>query len=347
ILNNDYSHKATAQFHFSKPKVGFQEDNLFCTRIIWSEERGINAIDSPGIRTFKEESRFDISDNQGEIKFAWDAISERGSNLYAFTDSGICLLMTDKRILSDANAKELAIIGSDAEDVILEQLWISKDVGMHDEMWRTAAGFDNSLFFANHNSVYGFKNDSWADIGRNKYHNTLRENILDGIAEGYEDAITGTYDRLNNEYWITFDRKREEEEASFEDFTFIIDTGVVLEVDIGGGLTIVLQDTIEVEDNSILTLTGTSTGTANPIVSLASFNPTYALTARDLVICAPNESAPLDIVFPSGSGSTLLLTLTPGLCACVTAILQDINGTFLSQGGGLADFTFPQGTDLS
>lgn len=340
LINSDYSHKALAQQHFSKPKVGFVEENLFCTRIIWSEKRGVNVQDSPGIRTFRSENKFDISDNQGEIKFGWDAIDpSKGSNLYAICDSGICLLITDKRILSDKNATELAIIGTDESNVVLEQLWITKDVGMHDEMWRSAAEFDSSLYFANHNSVYALQNSAWRDIGREGYHVILRENMLDGIADGFEDSITGVYDRLHNEYWITFRRKSREKAIVFAGLINLVDPGNIV------GSQEVSKEILE---DDIIKLTGSFEDIESPpVVFLASFNPTYALTAREFTLCATEDSSPIDIQFPSSLGVQTLLTLQPDQCACITATADIFDGEFRGGQGGIESIVFPQGTDLS
>ena len=342
LINSDYSHKPLAQQHFSKPKVGFTEENLFCTRIIWSEKRAVNAIDSPGIRTFRSENKFDISDGQGEIKFAWDAIDpSKGSNLYAICDSGICLLITDKRILSDKNATELAIIGTDESNVVLEQLWITKDVGMRHEMWRSAAEFDKSLYFANHSSVYVLEDGAWRDIGREGYHFILRTNMLDGIADGFEDSITGVYDRLHNEYWITFRRRSIEKSFEFEGLINLVDPDKIVGSE---------EISKEISEGNIIKLTGSFEDSedidAPPIVFLASFNTTYALTAREFTLCATEDSDPIDVRFPSSTGDQRLLVLQPDQCACITAIIEDVTGEFVQGEEGLIGIEFT-GEDLS
>ena len=347
LINSDFSHKPLAQLHTSKPKVGFVEENLFCTRIIWSEKRGVNVQDSPGIRTFRSENRFDISDSQGEIKFAWDAIDpNKGSNLYAICDSGICLLITDKRILSDKNATELAIIGTDESNVVLEQLWITKDVGMHDEMWRGAGEFDSTLYFPNHNSVYELKDAAWRDIGREGYHSILRTNMLDDIADGFEDSLTSAYDRLHNEYWITFRRKSKE--------VIIGNIGLITLVDeafLGN-----TQLDAAVAEGDVVIVTGIFNpnpflgSPAIPVVVLASFNPTYALTARNLTLCSTNQSdSVIDVRIPIPGGTETLHTLEIGQCICLTAIVEEVTGTFLFQQflTGVEIIEFGQGVDLS
>ena len=189
----------------SVPKVGFEEQNLFCTRVIWSEKRPPNIQDTPSVRTFPALNQYDISDDTGEIKFAWDDISGKGNNLYAITDSGICLLLVDKRIVHEINADELATVGSDVGG-ILNQLWINKDIGMTDEMWRSAAEYSNVLYFCNYRSAYQFSSNAVVDIGRKNYHSKLYLEYLKEFGAHYDDHITGVYDIYHNEYWVSFEK---------------------------------------------------------------------------------------------------------------------------------------------
>ncbi len=204
--NIDYSKKDNTKSFSSVPKVGFEEQNLYCTRVIWSEKRPINIQDTPSVRTFPSQNTFDVTDDTGEIKFAYDSISEKGTNLYAFTDSGCVLLLVDKRVIHEINANELATVGSDIGG-ILNELWINKDIGMADEMWRSAAEYSESLYFCNYNSAYSFTGNQIQDIGRAGYHSKIYPEYLDILGRGYSDRVTGVYDVLHNEYWINFKKK--------------------------------------------------------------------------------------------------------------------------------------------
>ncbi|MHA2170200.1 MAG: hypothetical protein ACXAB7_09940, partial [Candidatus Kariarchaeaceae archaeon] len=51
-VNLDYSKKDNTRAIASVPELGFEEQNEFCTRIIWSARRPINVQDTPSIRTF-------------------------------------------------------------------------------------------------------------------------------------------------------------------------------------------------------------------------------------------------------------------------------------------------------
>jgi len=115
-MNPDYSNEPPKEY-FSKPDFGFVEKREFCTRIMWSLPRAINSQDIPGLKTFPANNAFDIDDNQGEIKFAYSAVSGKGENLYAFTEKGICLLLTNKSILSDLDGGELAYVDNQVVDI--------------------------------------------------------------------------------------------------------------------------------------------------------------------------------------------------------------------------------------
>jgi len=203
--NIDYSKPPLTKLLLSTPTFGFNEENEFCTRVIWSLERGVNVVDSPGVKTFPVLNARDISDDSGEIKFAWDADGGKtGSNLYAFTDSGICLLLTDKLTLSQKSGDELALIGTDDPAFIQEEKWLSRTIGMNDEMWRGVAEWDNTIYFPNKTSIYSFENNVLKDILRLKYHSRVYPEHLRNFLPGFDQTLTGVYDEHHNEYWIQF-----------------------------------------------------------------------------------------------------------------------------------------------
>jgi hypothetical protein len=208
-VNVDYSKKDNTRAFSSVPSIGYEEQNKFCTRIIWSEKRPINIQDSPSIRTFYLQNVYDISDDTGEIKRAYDAISGKGNNLYAFTDEGICLLLVDKRVIHEINANELATVGSDVGG-ILNELWINKNIGMSDEMWRSAGEYSNFILWMNNNSVYLMASNQITDIARKGYHSYIRKFFLDNLGAGYIDKVTGVYNILHNEYWCNINLYNED-----------------------------------------------------------------------------------------------------------------------------------------
>ena len=79
-------------------------------------------------------------------------------------------------------------------------------------------------------------------------------------------------------------------------------------------------------------------------------NPTNALTARELTVCATVGSEPIEIQFPSSLGIQTLLILQPDQCACLTANIgseENLQGTFRGGQGGIEAIEFIQGVDLS
>lgn len=213
-INPDYSCQSRIEF-FSKPAFGFVEKNEFRTRIMWSLSRSINVQDSPGLKTFPANSSFDIDDDQGEIKFAWDATTGRGENLYAITDHGVCLLVTKKSILSDLSGGNIGYMLSDS--FIQQQYWLSKDTGVSDELWRGIAegfvpadGDDKSprteaIFFPNKESVFMLSENTIRDIGRMDYYSKIyNDGILQITDTGFGTDMTAVYDKKYQEYWLYF-----------------------------------------------------------------------------------------------------------------------------------------------
>jgi hypothetical protein len=203
LINLDYSQSDNTRNYTSTPKLGFEEQTYYCTRIAWSVRRPVNIQDSATVRTFPIGNTYDISDNTGEIKFAYNAVSSKGNNLYSFTEGGVCLLLVDKRIINEINGEELATVGSDIGGIINE-LWITRDIGMSGETWRSAADNENRMWFVNHKSAYMMENNQISDIGRNGYHSKIYRYFLEGFPNDYSEKLTAAHDELHNEYWVNF-----------------------------------------------------------------------------------------------------------------------------------------------
>lgn len=212
--NIDYSKSQTTNTFTTIPAVGFEEQTDFCTRIIWSLKRPMNVQNTPSIKTFPSSNYFDISDDTGEIKFGWSALSnDKGNNLYAFTDSGVCLLLVDKRIIHEINANELATVGSDVGG-ILNQLWLDKTIGMSDETWRSWAEYSNAIFFANGISAYTFSDNQLNEIARTGFFELLNRKYNQLIGEGYDAKISGGFNVLTKEYIMNVCTKGDDPEFS-------------------------------------------------------------------------------------------------------------------------------------
>jgi hypothetical protein len=209
-VNIDYSKGQTGELVTTIPALGFDEEVDFCTRILWSVTRPINVQDTPTVKTFPPANFYDISDNTGEIKFAWDADSAKGNNLYALTNNGVCLVLVDKRILSEINSNELATMGTDIGGVT-DELWINKEIGMDNETWRSWAEYANVLFWTNSTASYMMGNNTIENIAENGYSHMLRTKYIPKANKGVDSKVSGVYDVLHKEYYVTADEREKNE----------------------------------------------------------------------------------------------------------------------------------------
>jgi hypothetical protein len=205
-VNTDYSQKQTTELITTVPSVGFDEQTEFCTRNIWSVKRPINIQNSPTVKTFLPDNKYDISDDTGEIKFLWDADSPKGNNLYAITNNGVCVLLVDKRIINEINGNELATAGSDIGGVVSE-LWIDKNKGMDDETWRSWAEYSNTLFWANNTASYALSGNTIKDLTETGYNELYINEFVEKIGSGFDSNMAGVYDVLHKEYYATVDNQ--------------------------------------------------------------------------------------------------------------------------------------------
>lgn len=208
--NIDYSSRGVVEF-FSKPMIGFEEKNDFCNLVLWSLERATNQQDSPSLKTFLKSNALEIEDAQGEIKFLYSATySDKGSNLYAITERGVCLLLTKKTILSNIDANYLT--GMATDDFISGQFWIERLIGSSGEMWRaksegttTTPGETGDLeleflIFVNHDSVFSLINNEVRNI-ENKYLPRLLP-FLSNHPMDTTKKLTAGFDSLHDEYQL-------------------------------------------------------------------------------------------------------------------------------------------------
>jgi len=211
-INPDYSVQHKTGF-FSKPKVGFVEKLEFPTRMMWSLPRAINVQDAPGLKTFAANSHFDLDDDQGGIHYIYDATTGSGENLYAVTETGVCMLVTNKSILTDLNAGAIGYMDSDT--FIKNQLWISKEIGSADKMWRgiseamvslkQADGSEakaEALFFPSRQSVYRLMNNQLIDIGRQNYYTKVYGEGVSKILPGLQTHVTSIFNIYTQQYWL-------------------------------------------------------------------------------------------------------------------------------------------------
>lgn len=209
--NVDYSTRGHEEF-FSRPEIGFEEKFHFCNLVIWSLERATNQQDSPGLKTFLVANSIEIEDGQGEIKFLYSATySDKGSNLYAITEKGACLLLTKKTILSNIDANFLTGVATD--EFIGGEFWIERKIGSEGQFWRAKAEGTASipsesgdvevefLIFANRESVFMMMNNEVKNIGNNYYINRLLP-FLSTHPFDTSKKLVGGYDERKDEYFL-------------------------------------------------------------------------------------------------------------------------------------------------
>ena len=205
-INQDYANRNNAKLLTSVPKLGFEEQTNYPTRIVWSEKKAVNQQNSPSTKTFLPANKFDLSDNNGEIKFAWSATSEqKGSNLYAITGNGIALILVDKRVINDANAQEL-FSGSAVDEGVVDGLWLTQTIGMTDEYWRGWAEYNNALFFFNPTGVYALTSNQVEFLSeQGGFQEIYKNRVVPYIGKSYETKMAGAFNILTKEYVMTFD----------------------------------------------------------------------------------------------------------------------------------------------
>lgn len=200
--NIDYSEVSNVSTQFSKPSAGFVEKLNFCTRATWSPQRGIAEQDSPNLLNFPSTNVYDFDDATGEFKRAWDSsVGGQQGNLYAFSENGIVMALTNKSIITEASGGQLAYVGGGDSLFIQSEVWLTRSIGMNDEMWRSAAEYDNRIWWANKNSIYSFSNNKIEDIGGEDFnYATTIKNTLSNIEPVYGTDVTAIWFEKYNEY---------------------------------------------------------------------------------------------------------------------------------------------------
>lgn len=315
VVNQDYAAENTFHSYSSTPSA-FEAKTDFCTRIVWSDIKPINVSDSPNLRSFGALNYFDLSDETGEIKYAYDTEGEKGNNLYAFTESGICLLVTDKRLLSQVSGSELAVIGSENQGV-QKQVWIKKNIGMPDEMWRTAAESDQAIYWANKDTVYKLFNDSVLDIGRQNYYSRLNPELQE-IKDEFETKITGAYNSKHKEYWLNIKCPSSEyDRIKFSPSLLLNQKGIsLLDSTFTNGVTYPNNNTIGVSENDVLMLT---TNDLNVFINFGgnSFNN---LTPKNFKLCVAEGSEQITVHYNDNQTSEVI---KPKTCKCVEPLVVE------------------------
>lgn len=211
-INPDYA-VLPPTIYYSKPQFGIDEITDNPTMVMWSLQGTSNVKNAQGIRTFPSNNSYVIDDNTGRIQMLWSERTGNGENLYAITESGTCMLLTQKNVLSDAGANRVGLISVDT--FIGGQYWISRDVGVNDKMWRSkveasipvlsengAETLVPTLFFANKTSMFMLNNGQVRNIGAANYYTKLYNEGLSLVGTGVTTPITSVYNHAKRQLWF-------------------------------------------------------------------------------------------------------------------------------------------------
>ena len=209
FLQNDKNHnidycKTQENFvHYSAPKTGFEEYTHFGTRIHPSAKRNTYQQNSPSLKTFLWSAAQDIDDTTGKITKLWSALSAKGNNLYAITENGICLALTNKFVARMINGDEIGLLKPEGgESNIQEEIWISRNQGLPNGLWRTFAEYNEVCWFTNMNSVWRFDGAVLEDIGRQYYLSRIYNDAIQYFPKDYSTKMEGVFDYYHGEYWL-------------------------------------------------------------------------------------------------------------------------------------------------
>lgn len=205
--NVQYSQRNSNVIGISKPTTNFTEVSEFETGIVWSVKREIGQQDSPNLKSFPGSHFRAISDKSGAIMKAFSAWTGRGNNLYAFTENGICLLLTNKFVAQGADGQPITTILAQGAQSIVQEDWLSETIGIPDEMWRTFAENGNNAFFVNKQSVFKFINEKAIDIGSMYYHARIYKDMIRLMKPQFYDHVTSHYNEYHKEYWVFWKQK--------------------------------------------------------------------------------------------------------------------------------------------
>lgn len=212
LLNHEHTNQSEKRY-FSAPEFGFEEQLRFPQSVIWSLPKSIRTQKSPGRRSFPANNTHTIPDYTGGIKLLDEFITSKGTNLYAFTETGVWMFLTSKSILSDLNGGEIAYMA--APEFIKGHYPISRTVGLNGELWRAyvhaqipitvgenmAEQLVDGAFFMSRNSAHMIFDNQITDIGQALYYPAV-SSFIDTISPSYGDNLCAVYNQDQKEYWI-------------------------------------------------------------------------------------------------------------------------------------------------
>ena len=187
---------------FAQPRIDY------CNAMAASLERIAEQQNTPGFQTFLASNVKFLSEENGEIKYIASSLGNAGRNMYAWCQSGVARVLTNKNILTGASGEQIST--QSISNYWGDEMWVSRDIGVPDQMWRlmarghapTGTGYADSFFWPDRNGFYRMTGDSISDISRGRYYNKLK-GVLGSFPDNYTPQTTAFYDKVHNEPWFS------------------------------------------------------------------------------------------------------------------------------------------------
>jgi len=211
MLNYDYT-KDVASRAVTKPLAGYAERTEFLQRLAFSLDKNPAIQNSPSLRTFLPINYYDLKRaDLGQISILYDAVSGQGRNLYAVTESGIALVITNKTILRGAVGEHIGLIDLEGS-FIQDEIWLNTAVGCPKVLARSKSEgvietpsnqFVQALSWINNKGVMLFFNNDVKNIitnWRDEMYAICRK-LPAGV--NYPSLAT-MFNEKDNELWVQF-----------------------------------------------------------------------------------------------------------------------------------------------
>lgn len=188
--------------------AGFDPRTDFCNAIAASNERNPLVEEGPALRTFLSSNIVGISQENGEIKYIASSVGPSGRNVYAWTQRGVCRLLTNKSILYGASGEQIST--QQVSTYWGPELWLSRNIGSPDQMWRlltkapapSGASYADSFFWPNRNGFFRMTGDAIMDISDDKFMSVVGP-TLSNYPTDYTPQSSAFYNRIQNEAWFS------------------------------------------------------------------------------------------------------------------------------------------------
>lgn len=157
-FNFDFSKEAVHDKSYSRKLFLQEEEQVYCTRLAWSQTRPIQNYGSPSLKTFRPFNYKDLSDKYGDIRKLTIVTNNNGDNLYALCENEIALVLTNKQTISGASGQILATTSTNDSNFLSQEIPmnVNRNKGLQRTHKWSFVNNGNSSFYANENGVYEF-----------------------------------------------------------------------------------------------------------------------------------------------------------------------------------------------